>query len=161
MRVDPRGLAYFAKRPLEGVPWLGMFSCNPVDDFLNIEISHEQLFFEDGKSPPNIGFFGDGTLKTEPNPSGYRCRSGPFNDCIMREAVANTGPLPSYCLFGENCQTWAELVREEYARLEQDPQIKDKCKCLSGGEDGFAGGGGFGGGSGFNGGGGAGGAGGF
>ena len=63
--IDPFGLAYFAKRPLTGSPWLGFGSCNPIDDWLNTEISHEQLFFEDGKSPSNIGFFDDGTLKTE------------------------------------------------------------------------------------------------
>ena len=70
-RLDPFGLAYFAKRPLNGLPWMGIFSCDPgsIDDILNTEISHEQLFFEDGKSPSNIGFFDDGTLKTEPNPT--------------------------------------------------------------------------------------------
>jgi RHS repeat-associated protein len=126
--VDPLGLAYFAKRPLAGMPWMGPGSCNPIDDFFNTEISHEQLFFEDGKSPSNIGFFDDGTLKTEPNPTGYRCRSRKYNDCIMRKAVANVGPLSSYCLFGKNCQTWAERVRKEYARFAQDPKIQKECK---------------------------------
>ena len=58
--VDPLGLAYFAKRPLEGVAWNYVKSCNPLDDYLNTEWSHEQLFFEDGKLPANLGFFGDG-----------------------------------------------------------------------------------------------------
>ncbi|WP_220096267.1 RHS repeat-associated core domain-containing protein [Dissulfurirhabdus thermomarina] len=126
--IDPLGLAYFAKRPLSGMSWMGPGSCNSIDDFFNTEISHEQLFFEDGKSPSNIGFFDDGTLKSEPNPTGYRCRSGKYNDCIMRKAFANVGPLPSYCLIGRNCQTWAERVREEYARLAQDPQVQKECQ---------------------------------
>jgi hypothetical protein len=126
--VDPFGLAYFAKRALAGMPWMGPASCNAVDDFFNTEISHEQLFFEDGRSPSNIGFFGDGTLKSEPNPIGYRCKSGKFNDCIMRKAVANTGPLPSYCLIGQNCQTWAARVRAEYARLAKDSQVQSECE---------------------------------
>jgi YD repeat-containing protein len=53
--TDPMGLAYFAKRPLGNKPWLGPASCNPLDDALNTEVSHEQLFFEDGQSPSNIG----------------------------------------------------------------------------------------------------------
>jgi hypothetical protein len=61
--VDPTGLAYFAKRPLKGAPWLGPLSSNPIDDRNNTELAHEQLFFEDGKSPANIGFFDDSTLK--------------------------------------------------------------------------------------------------
>jgi RHS repeat-associated protein len=93
--TDALGLAYFAKRALRGMPWLGPASCNPIDDFFNTEISHEQLFFEDGKSPANIGFFSDGTLKEEPNPTDYQCKSGQYDDCIMRKAVASTPPPPT------------------------------------------------------------------
>ena len=102
MHVDPNGLAYFAKRPLHGFPWMGRFSCKPgsIDDIDNTEISHEQIFFDDGKSPSNVGFFDDGTLKMEPNPTGYHCRSGNYNDCIMRKAVQNV-PLRTYCLLGK------------------------------------------------------------
>jgi RHS repeat-associated protein len=125
--TDPLGLAYFAKRALRGLPWLGPASCNPIDDFLNTEISHEQIFFEDGKSPANIGFFDDGTLKEEPNPTGFRCKSGQYNDCIMRKAVGSTPPPPNYCIIGRNCQTWAERVRKEYGRLAKDPQVQKEC----------------------------------
>ena len=46
-KIDLNGLAYFAKRNLAGLPWMGIFSSNPgsVDDMNNSEISHEQLFF--------------------------------------------------------------------------------------------------------------------
>lgn len=132
---DTNGLAYFASRPLGGnrwYPWGG--SCNPIDDLLNTEISHEQLFFEDGKSPSNIGFFDDGTLKEEKNPTGYRsCRSEKYNDCIMRKAVDNV-PGGFYCLLGKpgsvekfNCQDWADKVREEYKRLETDNNLRQEC----------------------------------
>lgn len=136
MLIDPDGLAYFAKRPLKGSSWKGSASCNPVDDYFNTEISHEQLFFEDGKSPSNVGFFDSdgGTLKTEPNPAGYQCKSGSFNDCIMRKAYQNV-PSQPYCLLGKpgsvekfNCQTWAEAVRKEYNKLANDPKIKCECK---------------------------------
>jgi RHS repeat-associated protein len=125
--TDPFGLAYFAKRALRGMPWLGPASCNPIDDYFNTEISHEQLFFEDGKSPSNMGFFSDGTLKEEPNPMGYRCKSGQYDDCIMRKAAANTPPPPNYCIIGRNCQTWTDRVKKEYARLAKDPQVQIEC----------------------------------
>ncbi len=134
-KIDPRGEAYFAKRPLHGVPWLGPLSCNPLDNRANTEISHEELFFEDGKSPANLGFFDDGTVRQETNPQGYRCRSRHFNDCIMRKAVAQT-PTKPYCLLGKpgpkdkfNCQDWAGEVRKNYARLEKDPEVLKECQC--------------------------------
>jgi RHS repeat-associated protein len=126
-RADPRGLAYFAFRPLGGWPWLGPASKNPIDDYLGTDLSHEQLFFEDNQAPVNLGFFEDGTLKTEPNPTGYRDKSGHFNDCIMRKAAA-AAPLPlPYCVIGHNCQTWADRVRTAYRRLEKDPAVQKEC----------------------------------
>lgn len=111
-----------------------------LDDRWNTEISHEQLFFEDFQSPANLGFFDDGTLHEETNPTGYRCRSGHYNDCIMRKAVENV-PLRSYCLLGRvgfgripslekfNCQDWTADVRREYGRLARDPAIVRECEC--------------------------------
>ena len=125
--IDPSGLAYFASRALEGLPWLGPISQNPLDDLFNTEISHEQLFFEDSKTPSNIGFFNDGTLKEELTPSGYHKKSGHYDDCIMRKAVANTSALPRYCLIGSNCQDWADRVRKEYKRLEGDQDLQKEC----------------------------------
>jgi hypothetical protein len=115
-RIDLSGLAYFAYRALGGLPWLGPLSNNPVDDAMNTAISHEQLFFEDGKNPSNMGFFDDGTLKSEPNPQGYRPIPGNFNDCVMRMAVQNV-KLGTYHLIGNNCQDWAASVKDEYNRL--------------------------------------------
>jgi uncharacterized protein RhaS with RHS repeats len=132
---DPVGEAYFAKRPLKHLPWLGPLSYNPVDDYLNTEVSHEQLFFEDGKLPSNTGFFKDGTVGPENSPQGYRCKSRKFNDCIMRKAVKQT-PVQPYCALGKpgptrkfNCQDWAERAREKYRQLEQDPKTREECGC--------------------------------
>ncbi len=133
--TDKFGQAYFAKRPLEGWPWLYAFSHNPgsLSDINNVELSHEQLFFEDGKTPSSIGFMGNGTTEEEAFSSGYRITSGKFNDCIMRYAV-KLGPLPSYSVVGEpgpiekyNCQDWAAQVRREYAILIRDPQFRKQC----------------------------------
>lgn len=114
--IDLNGRAYFAYRALSGSPWLGVLSNNTLDNYLNTSISHEQLFFEDGKYPSNIGFMGDGKLHTEKNPEGYHIENGRYNDCIMRMA-ANNVRLKPYKLVGNNCQDWAEAVRGEYARL--------------------------------------------
>mgnify|MGYP000445100749 CR=1 FL=1 len=125
--TDPLGLAYFASRPLSGLPWLGSFSQNTLDDFLNTEISHEQLFFEDGKAPSNLGYFDDSKLKEEPNPIGYRRKPGQYSDCIMRKAISSAEPPKSYCLIGKNCQTWADRVRKEYKRLANNPVVQKEC----------------------------------
>lgn len=114
--VDRTGLAYFGVRPLQGLPWLGPLSNNPLDNWSNTAIAHEQLFFEDGMLPGNVGFFGDSKLQTEPSPSGYRRLPGKFNDCVMRMAAqaASTG---KYNLATNNCQSWADRAREQYDKL--------------------------------------------
>ena len=86
MLVDPSGLAYFASRPLSGWPWIPGASNNPIDDYFNTEISHEQIFFEDEKGG-NIGFFDDGTLKHEENPSGYRPTRTNFDDTLWDQSL--------------------------------------------------------------------------
>lgn len=86
-----------------------------------------KLFFEDNKFPKNLGSFGDSTLKSDPTPNGYRCMPEQFTDCIMRKAVNEVGFPGEYKLFGNNCQTWADSVKEKYKQLEQDPQVVNEC----------------------------------
>lgn len=125
-RIDPLGLAYFAVRPLQGLPWLGPLSNNPLDNAMNTSIAHEQLFFEDGKAPANQGFFDDSKLKTENSLDGYRRLPGQYNDCVMRMAarVADTG---KYNLATNNCQSWADLVRDQYNKLMQSGVAAAAC----------------------------------
>ena len=117
--TDPTGLAYFAKRPLQHGGRV-VFMCNPVDNYFNTEPVHENLFFEDGKKPSNLGFFPDG-VHEDSTRGPWRCKSGHYDDCLMRKAVENVGTPKPYCLLGPgqfNCQDWAEAVRKEYARLD-------------------------------------------
>jgi RHS repeat-associated protein len=124
--VDPKGLAYFAYRPLSG--FLKIFGVvkSEIDDRNNTVIGHEQLFFEDGKPISNIGYFDDGTLKEESDVSKYRpSHDLGYDDALMREAVKNV-ELKKYQLLPElgtgyknNCQDWAEDVRQEYNRLKK------------------------------------------
>ena len=131
---DKYGLAYFALRPLGGKPWIPGASHNSLDDWSNTEISHEQIFFEDGKSPSNVGFFDDNTIRSD-GPSllsSYRKTRTGYNDCVMRIAVAQT-PTKPYSLLGWgkpkkfNCQDFAEAVRRKYSELVRKPSIQKQC----------------------------------
>ena len=126
--IDPSGLAYFAYRPLGSLPWLGILSNNPIDNALHTSISREQLFFEDEKNPENLGFFDDNTLKkdTKNNLEKYHSLPEHYNDCVMREAVKRV-KLKRYHLLGNNCQNWADDVRDEYDIIENDPLVIFKC----------------------------------
>jgi RHS repeat-associated protein len=128
--TDPLGLAYFAKRPLSGLLWFGPGSNNPIDDSFNTELSHEQLFFEDNEPdlPSNLGFFNDSTVREDDTSllSGYRKMPQQYDDAIMRDAIENVEAMGDYKLFGNNCQTWAEKVREEYSRLYNNKIVTPK-----------------------------------
>lgn len=157
--IDPFGLAYFAKRPLDGAPWLGPLSgqrCSGLD-IANVEFSHEHLFFEDfatnPNAPTNLGLFTDGRVRVDfgwpMNRPKYRKSSGHYNDCIMRMAVDLVGD--GYYnfvgvdieVFGHevgprtapgpkfNCQDWSSTVRGVYHELKLKPEVKRKCECES------------------------------
>ena len=106
-------------------------------DRLNIQILHEHLFFQDGKTPGSIGYTTQGTFDEEFS-SEYVQTSGGYNDCVMRIATTRvSGNI--YSLFGNfflffhdkyNCQDYAEELRKEYYRLLQDSKVR--CKCFGG-----------------------------
>ena len=106
----------------------------------NAEFSHENLFFEDGKTPSNVGYFD----REDDNPgsdnipgllSNYVVTIAGFDDCVMREAVKRVKPKP-YSLLGlgapekYNCQDYAQDLRDEYYRLLMDPEVMCKCGLL-------------------------------
>jgi hypothetical protein len=123
--IDPSGLAYFAFRPLQGLSpfmlltsWLGGW-----------QVAHENVFFEDGGSPSNLGYSALG-VGPDPFPIGYVRADGGYNDCIMRIAVSmNLWPGSGYGLFCKNCQKWSAAVRATYNRLAQDAAVVEKCQC--------------------------------
>ena len=120
---DPLGLAQFGFRPLGPLPWLGDSSRNPLDDYFHTDVAHEQLFFEDGQSPSNLGFFNDnsgGILRSGEDQSLFHMDPTHYDDKIMRQAVKNINP-GKYKLFGNNCQTYADRLRAEYKRLQKSP----------------------------------------
>ena len=67
------------------------------------------------------------------NPKDYVQRDGGYDDCIMRFAVSKVNPQ-HYQLtwFGKkskcNCQDYASALRAKYRELENDAEIRCKCK---------------------------------
>ena len=122
--LDPFGLFRFGKRPLSGAPWIPGGSSNPVDNYFNTEISHEHGFFEDG-SGENIGFGPDGRFSEDPSDKGYRYDDKYYDDALIREALGNIED-GDYSLLGwgdpkkNNCQDWADRLRDEYERLKRE-----------------------------------------
>ena len=119
--VDDKGLAFIASRPLKGIPWLGFHSANPLGAWLNTEISHMQIFFEDGKNPSNLGFFDDNKVHEDDSQllKRYRIRKRGFIDCYMRKATKLTVPHKYQLLWSfeapkYNCQDWVDDVIKTY-----------------------------------------------
>ncbi len=133
--VDPLGLARFGIRELgnarsgrAGVP-------NSFRDFTNSASVHEQLWFDDYPNE-NVGFFaGDGSGagpwvcgeagSVRPDfghvRDEYRMLGPVLDDTIARmaaDSILSEWHGSSYCLLGNNCQTFADAVRSEYTRIE-------------------------------------------
>ena len=135
INYDGNGCAYFAKRELAGVGWWPGLSRNPLFNALDVEVSHEHLFYGTPSKPlDDIGYFKDGGVRNDRDRNKYRyvVTDDGYDDCVMREAVARVKPKP-YCTVGfvpghDNCQTYASLLRSKYNELINDPKIQ--CKCF-------------------------------
>jgi len=120
--VDPLGLFRFGKRGLGGMPLLGIFSDNPIDDAFNTEIAHEHGFYEDG-SGDDVGLFKDGVRQNTENQNGYVLENKNYDDTRMRRAVRSLGKQ-EYNLLGfggdkNNCQNYADKMRNRYELLDR------------------------------------------
>ena len=158
VKYDKDGRAYFAVRGLgpitKPLKWSDFMSgirsamcpfasftqkerdaIDKAADFNNIEVLHEQLFFEDGGNIKSIGWGNEngGSYMYKENPNQYTKTDVGYDDCIMRLAVAEVSPThyqltwigsKSKC----NCQDYASALRAKYRELENDPEVKCKCK---------------------------------
>ena len=140
---DKDGRAYFAVRKLKNTPgiikWSWFFSCpfakiaaDLAADYFNVEVLHEQLFYEDGKMPNSVGWGASGPTNGE-STKGYTQRDGGYDDCIMRIAQSMVNPdhyqltwigAKTKC----NCQDYADALRAKYREIKDDPEVKCKCK---------------------------------
>jgi hypothetical protein len=112
--IDPLGLFRFGKRPLNGVPF--MIEYGP-DDINNTEVLHEHGFFEDTNE--NVGFGPGGLFQENPIGRGYEFSGKSYDDNIMREALGLVDNGGCYSLFGNNCQDWADRLREKYREVDE------------------------------------------
>ncbi|MCQ2331272.1 MAG: RHS repeat-associated core domain-containing protein, partial [Paludibacteraceae bacterium] len=140
---DKNGNAYFAVRGLGKVlpplKWSHLFSCPfmkaAVDiaaNMANVELVHEQIFFEDDKQPSSRGWSADGYLDNESS-ERYQKRDGGYDDCIMRIAMSLVDPSHYQLTWiGNrakcNCQDYADALRRKYREIKDDPEVKCKCK---------------------------------
>ena len=142
---DKDGRAYFAYRTLDNPAThrTGIVAASlGVAQKRNWVVAHEQLIFEDGGSPINIGYFDAPIGAKNPRQDEFHFQTqyvpiegkGAYNDCVMREAVKNVQPRPYklWTLAGRstgqyNCQDYADDLRSEYYKLLLD--IKIRCKC--------------------------------
>jgi RHS repeat-associated protein len=115
--------AYFAKRPLmalisSGLSVLGYLSqLVEESDIYNVEMMHEQIFFNDGKEPSNLGYIGDRIQSDDPEHFKYYQKSAiGYNAIRLRKAVAKVESrgVPQWTLIYYNCQDFAADVRREY-----------------------------------------------
>ncbi|MBR3798651.1 MAG: hypothetical protein IKK36_07025, partial [Bacteroidales bacterium] len=133
-RYDKDGRAYFAKRQLSGFGWYKGFSQNGFLDLFDAEISHEQLFFGTPDNPlDDIGYFNESVVTNDRHRGRYEyvVTSSGFNDCVMRKAVALVNPKPYNFIAKrgfDNCQSYAESLRNKYYELERDPKVQ--CECF-------------------------------
>ncbi len=113
---DPTGRAKFCRRPLSDSP------LQPGLGFgKNRGLHHEQLFFEDNETPDNQGWgLGHPKSLARENPGRYSSLfcdpPGTFDDKVMRQAVKNV-ETGEYDHLHNNCQHWADRLRQQYAFL--------------------------------------------
>ena len=104
-------------------------------DPLNIEWSHEQLFFGTPDKPlDDFGYFDDGKVKSDPLRDWYNyvVTDSGYDDCVMRKAVAQVKPDPYLGVpipwLVDNCQSYAEKLRRKYWELMKDKKVQ--CECF-------------------------------
>ena len=130
VKIDPFGLARFGFRPLAGLE----SEYEKPDGTSNHHIAHEQLWFDDNPDK-NVGFFGqnvcgkDGDVRSDGNynRSDYDFTGQVYDDDIMRQAlnnIRNKWNDSTYCVTGNNCQHFADALREEYKKIVKPPTCR-------------------------------------
>ncbi|MBR2679445.1 MAG: RHS repeat-associated core domain-containing protein, partial [Exiguobacterium sp.] len=131
-RYDKDGRAFFIKRSM-----FGLLFQTAQRDIDNQEWAHEQLIFEDGNDPSDVGYFNDNKIREDAgwqNSTSWVRVPGHFNDCVMRKAVQSVQPI-DYKLRGAghyNCQDYADALRAKYNELIKDKEIRCECGLDSG-----------------------------
>lgn len=90
-----------------------------IADRMNVELAHEHIFYcENGRIKDNIGFGPDGRGIediTDKSLNYILIDKVRYDSKIIKSIVDDMQDKP-YCLIGNNCQDFAENVRQEYQR---------------------------------------------
>ena len=140
---DKDGCAYVAYRRLDSFVFkLTSVVWSPELERKNRVWAHEHIFFEDGKSPRDVGYFDSGVHSdTMSGATWYIARSG-LKDACLRKAVSMVKPLP-YSLLGDrdndipqyNCQDYVEDVLNMYDAIMSNKVYYPKSTKFIGGRN--------------------------
>jgi RHS repeat-associated protein len=120
--TDPLGLARIGSRPLDSkqIPFNGDW-----------RLRHDQIWYDDGQ---NSGFFDDDTIRSDrvfPR-DAYDFRRDPryYDDALMREAEQSILRYwdMDWRLLDNNCQDYADAVRDKYERLKRERELRKLMK---------------------------------
>lgn len=136
--IDPYGLAYQYKRPLDSTP-AQIYAAATYGDYSGGQLYHAGFVYDDGKTH---GYYGNSTTGEDPGSIDVMQQMeeyGPkLDDDILRQAEKNiekqwnrkaNPKAPGYNLFKHNCQDYAQAVLEEYRRLLEKAKKNKKGVC--------------------------------
>lgn len=110
--------ARFLKRPLSWATWIPGWSDADDDSWVgyyNKAFSHEHIFFD--QSRDQVGFGEHGLFVEDPNGMGYRDDERCFDGSLVRVALGKVGVIGAYNFLLNNCQSFAERVRNSVQKL--------------------------------------------
>ena len=114
---DPLGLGSLRSRPLD-IWGLRGTTAGPL--------RHDQIFFDDGGDPGNVGFFSDDQIRADDAGQAlqdqYEIVRDNLDDDLLRQAVEDVSETfdADYSLFNNNCQDFAQEVMDRYDELERE-----------------------------------------
>jgi hypothetical protein len=107
--------AFTGKSALSWAPWIpflsGGFNYSPLN-LLNLELSHEHIFFEQSKE--NIGWGHDGFFTEAKQDEGYKLDKHCYDGSIIRKILGLVETNREYKPFTNNCQMFVSKIRSRY-----------------------------------------------
>jgi len=128
--------AQFAERNLDKMSWLYPLVNNRLGALLRLQLRHEHLFFmKDGRVVDEIGYGEDGKRFHEADKGkvmrtpeditaqGYWFVAPRYNARAAYEALGQVRDGAYYSVFSNQCQDWANRVREKSAAIEKSEKL--------------------------------------
>lgn len=128
--------AQFAERNLDKMSWLYPLVNNKLGALLRLQLRHEHLFFmTDGQVVDEIGYGEDGKRFHEADmgkvmhtpeditAQGYWFVQPRYNARAAYEALGQVQDGAYYSVFSNQCQDWANRVREKTAQIEKTENL--------------------------------------